>query len=53
MQRSLACLNKDKRQLSAVLSFIMSGKLLPAQVIYAGTTPACFPNFIPSSKSEL
>lgn len=33
----------DKRQVTALLSCTMKGKLLPIQVIYAGKTPACLP----------
>ena len=33
----------DKRQITALLSITMSGKLLPVQVVYKGKTPACLP----------
>ena len=33
----------DKRQVTAVICGTVSGKLLPFQVIYTGTTPKCLP----------
>lgn len=35
----------DKRQITAVLACTLSGDLLPMQVIYAGKTPKCHPDF--------
>ena len=33
----------DKRQITALLAGTLSGHFLPAQLIYAGKTPACLP----------
>ena len=33
----------DKRQITAALTVSASGRLLPAQIIYKGKTPACIP----------
>ena len=44
---------EDKRQLTAVLTCTMSGKLLPAQIIYAGTTPDCLPKVSPPAHWNL
>ena len=38
---------EDKRQLTAVLTCTMSAKLLPIQIIYGGTIPACLPKVSP------
>lgn len=37
----------DKRQVTALLSCTLNGKILPVQVIYAGKTPACLPKITP------
>ena len=34
----------DKRKITATLTVTASGKMLPAQVIYGGKTPACLPD---------
>ena len=44
---------EDKRQLTAVLTCTMSGKLLPTQVIYGGITPACLPKVSPPAHWNL
>ena len=33
----------DKRQITATVAGTMSGKFLPALLIYGGKTPACLP----------
>ncbi len=36
---------EDKRQITAVLAVSLGGELLPPQLLYAGKTPQCHPNF--------
>ena len=43
----------DKRQHTALLSCMLSGKILLVQVIYAGKTPACLPKIAPPESCNM
>ena len=40
----------DKRQITALFTCTLSGKFLPMQLIYKGTTPRCLPKNVPFPK---